>query len=107
MFPATSAKTTFCCGEWNWRSASRKVAALSAWLMRWKASAVPSSGRRAGHDKASTAPVSLESSGTTRSDERRLGEECVSTCRYRWSPYQQQTKKLDYQNQTQEYHKKR
>src|SRR3546814_19725394 len=22
-----------------------------------------------------------------RSDERRVGEECVSTCRYRWSPY--------------------
>src|SRR3546814_11422473 len=23
-----------------------------------------------------------------RSDERRVGKECVSTCRYRWSPYQ-------------------
>src|SRR3546814_15271722 len=23
----------------------------------------------------------------TRSEERRLGNECVSTCRYRWSPY--------------------
>src|SRR3546814_17376597 len=22
-----------------------------------------------------------------RSDERRVGHECVSTCRYRWSPY--------------------
>src|SRR3546814_7257417 len=22
-----------------------------------------------------------------RSDERRVGKECVSTCRYRWSPY--------------------
>src|SRR3546814_15249102 len=22
-----------------------------------------------------------------RSDERRVGQECVSTCRYRWSPY--------------------
>src|SRR3546814_9793674 len=22
-----------------------------------------------------------------RSEERRVGEECVSTCRYRWSPY--------------------
>src|SRR3546814_4669440 len=24
---------------------------------------------------------------TVRSDERRVGKECVSTCRYRWSPY--------------------
>src|SRR3546814_19482470 len=23
----------------------------------------------------------------TRSEERRVGQECVSTCRYRWSPY--------------------
>src|SRR3546814_20741880 len=23
-----------------------------------------------------------------RSEERRVGKECVSTCRYRWSPYQ-------------------
>src|SRR3546814_15804536 len=25
--------------------------------------------------------------GFGRSDERRVGKECVSTCRYRWSPY--------------------
>src|SRR3546814_21132717 len=25
--------------------------------------------------------------GTGRSEERRVGKECVSTCRYRWSPY--------------------
>src|SRR3546814_5830076 len=24
---------------------------------------------------------------TQRSEERRVGKECVSTCRYRWSPY--------------------
>src|SRR3546814_4550689 len=24
---------------------------------------------------------------STRSEERRVGKECVSTCRYRWSPY--------------------
>src|SRR3546814_20356043 len=27
-----------------------------------------------------------------RSEERRVGKECVSTCRYRWSPYQKKTK---------------
>src|SRR3546814_11537137 len=26
-------------------------------------------------------------STTIRSEERRVGKECVSTCRYRWSPY--------------------
>src|SRR3546814_20270365 len=28
-----------------------------------------------------------------RSEERRVGKECVSTCRSRWSPYHQKTKK--------------
>src|SRR3546814_12013329 len=28
-----------------------------------------------------------------RSEERRVGKECVSTCRYRWSPYHSQKKK--------------
>src|SRR3546814_14388482 len=33
-------------------------------------------------------PVDLASVGfDERSDERRVGKECVSTCRYRWSPY--------------------
>src|SRR3546814_7898409 len=27
------------------------------------------------------------STGSGRSEERRVGKECVSTCRYRWSPY--------------------
>src|SRR3546814_14491670 len=29
----------------------------------------------------------LENSGMDRSEERRVGKECVSTCRSRWSPY--------------------
>src|SRR3546814_15388414 len=29
---------------------------------------------------------------STRSEERRVGKECVSTCRYRWSPYHQKKK---------------
>src|SRR3546814_11621958 len=28
-----------------------------------------------------------------RSEERRVGKECVSTCRYRWSPYHKKKKK--------------
>src|SRR3546814_14882889 len=30
--------------------------------------------------------------GTYRSEERRVGKECVSTCRSRWSPYHSNTK---------------
>src|SRR3546814_14792687 len=30
-----------------------------------------------------------------RSEERRVGKECVSTCRYRWSPYHEKKKKTD------------
>src|SRR3546814_18781478 len=31
--------------------------------------------------------------GSTRSDERRVGKECVSTCRSRWSPYHSKKKR--------------
>src|SRR3546814_19954655 len=31
--------------------------------------------------------VSVISGGRNRSEERRVGKECVSTCRSRWSPY--------------------
>ena len=32
-------------------------------------------------------PKILENYRCTRSEERRVGKECVSTCRSRWSPY--------------------
>src|SRR3546814_16477501 len=31
--------------------------------------------------------LALNASVEARSEERRVGKECVSTCRYRWSPY--------------------
>src|SRR3546814_2089652 len=38
---------------------------------------------------SSAAPACTSSKGCgTRSEERRVGQECVSTCRSRWSPYQ-------------------
>src|SRR3546814_9847291 len=40
------------------------------------ASILPSSARRP-----------RRQSPSSRSEERRVGKECVSTCRYRWSPY--------------------
>src|SRR3546814_13798216 len=38
-------------------------------------------------------PGDLLIAETARSDERRVGKECVSTCRSRWSPGTQQTTK--------------
>src|SRR3546814_20334976 len=32
-------------------------------------------------------PVGHQTGGVVRSEERRVGKECVSTCRSRWSPY--------------------
>src|SRR3546814_6649266 len=32
-------------------------------------------------------PAGKLSLSSVRSEERRVGKECVSTCRYRWSPY--------------------
>src|SRR3546814_8262948 len=37
--------------------------------------------------RASATLGSTNPSHTTRSEERRVGKECVSTCRSRWSPY--------------------
>src|SRR3546814_3992462 len=40
-------------------------------------------------DKGYRANISYidQNADGTRSEERRVGKECVSTCRYRWSPY--------------------
>src|SRR3546814_8659126 len=41
----------------------------------------------------STRPVPVADPASFRSEERRVGKECVSTCRSRWSPYHEKTKK--------------
>src|SRR3546814_7047192 len=38
-------------------------------------------------EPASQGREAREGDGTKRSEERRVGKECVSTCRSRWSPY--------------------
>src|SRR3546814_12005280 len=38
-------------------------------------------------DLAIAAIVAGKADAAGRSEERRVGKECVSTCRYRWSPY--------------------
>src|SRR3546814_16162818 len=39
-----------------------------------------------------------ESNTMRRSEERRVGKECVSTCRSRWSPYNEKKKNTVYSN---------
>src|SRR3546814_17274975 len=43
----------------------------------------------AGADVAASIPANrpLDAQSMVRSEERRVGKECVSTCRSRWSPY--------------------
>src|SRR3546814_17213638 len=41
-------------------------------------------------------------SGDTRSEERRVGTECVSTCRSRWSPYHKKKKEGNTKNNDRE-----
>src|SRR3546814_8210864 len=49
--------------------------------------------RKAGSSIARPVPIATQVSGSSatvtgrRSEERRVGKECVSTCRSRWSPY--------------------
>src|SRR3546814_12599070 len=40
-----------------------------------------------GKDRPTSMSMVLSMPGGTRSEERRVGKECVSTCRSRWSPY--------------------
>src|SRR3546814_13504444 len=46
-----------------------------------------------------TAPLH-HPNGATRSEERRVGKECVSTCRSRWSPYHYNNKHRKRQHKT-------
>src|SRR3546814_15728113 len=57
----------------------------------------------AGQRRAIEASISANQA-STRSEERRVGKECVSTCRFRWSP--DHSKKITYYiNLEYEYHK--
>src|SRR3546814_12191480 len=42
--------------------------------------------------EAGSTPFTIVRATQFRSDERRVGKECVSTCRSRWSPYHYKTK---------------
>src|SRR3546814_14036796 len=49
----------------------------------------------------SSAPQKRAETGSGRSEERRVGKECVSTCRSRWSPYHEKKKLRNRQKMTQ------
>src|SRR3546814_18016354 len=53
-------------------AARRKISSLDTWSCRLRDLLGVRTGRRCGSE---------------RSEARRVGKECVSTCRYRWSPY--------------------
>src|SRR3546814_12607179 len=38
-------------------------------------------------DNGALGAADIQSAGLSRSEERRVGKECVSTCRSRWAPY--------------------
>src|SRR3546814_16925717 len=44
-------------------------------------------------NKSHAVHAHVEKDDITRSEERRVGKECVSTCRSRWSPYHKKKKK--------------
>src|SRR3546814_15247370 len=48
---------------------------------------------RTGHAAAGHARPFARVAIVERSEERRVGKECVSTCRYRWSPYHKKKNK--------------
>src|SRR3546814_610234 len=58
-------------------------------LAVWRAAVDGSGAEPVTHDPANVRDFALSADGKTlRSEERRVGKECVSTCRSRWSPYQ-------------------
>src|SRR3546814_9187225 len=51
------------------------------------ATEISSGGDRKGVELQQVMQDLIEDAIANRSEERRVGKECVSTCRYRWSPY--------------------
>src|SRR3546814_19331666 len=76
----------------NWRQ-SRSIVINQAHAMlprRWEGTSIMEYGQSFGRDLVAgicAAAMMSMSSIAHRSEERRVGKECVSTCRSRWSPY--------------------
>src|SRR3546814_6951547 len=66
---------------------------ISDWSSDVCSSDLPATTSATSSSPPSTPCRSCASSRRARSEERRVGKECVSTCRSRWSPYHQKNKK--------------
>src|SRR6188508_3646552 len=55
--------------------------------------ALPTSARVGGPDRRSPAKYRMTRQRPPRSEERRVGKECIEPCRSRWSPYHEKKKK--------------
>src|SRR3546814_19338535 len=57
-----------------------------------------------GYTRATMGGTAGSHLATGRSEERRVGKECVSTCRYRWSTYHYKNNPLKYPTHLTYYH---
>src|SRR3546814_13362863 len=68
------------------RPSLRRTGKESSRVLRWRIRPRPKSA------SAGTTGVQKSTNHASRSEERRVGKECVSTCRSRWSPYHENKK---------------
>src|SRR3546814_782628 len=52
-----------------------------------ESTSIPTASAKAKHTRIFASPLAKRLARDARSEERRVGKECVSTCRSRWSPY--------------------
>src|SRR3546814_18866565 len=83
-----------CSSDLTNRSGSSKTYISSATTTAVKASTVVL--RRIVLGETAAATITVNDNLGTRSAERRVGNECVSTCRSRWSPYHYKKKTLQH-----------
>src|SRR3546814_14284715 len=67
--------------HWDLYTLAEKITALEYYFQEWRFKHMKTVARVIGHK-----PGTGGSSGV-RSEERRVGKECVRTCRSRWAPY--------------------
>src|SRR3546814_20202731 len=84
-----------CSKRMQQQRAAEKLSGSSA--QKWRSAAIAPSPPRAPRVRR-TRPCPAGRRKAARSEERRVGKECVSTCRTRWSPYHYKKKKSRHQS---------
>src|SRR3546814_18361078 len=69
------------------RRQAEALACPKGWFVQDFDAPLPAAHREAGGATCGVRDGHLRLSRAGDSEERRVGKECVSTCRYRWSPY--------------------